>query len=64
MQRAPFLRKTKSELPVSGWSTDCGEREGEGREGVRIPTLAVQPTPRRFAGLHSRTWGSVLSPFT
>lgn len=27
-----FLRKTKSELPVSGWSTDCGEREGE-REG-------------------------------
>lgn len=32
-QRGPFfLRKTKSELPVSGWSTDCGEREGE-REG-------------------------------
>lgn len=27
-----FLRKTKSELPVSGWSTDCGEREGGGRE--------------------------------
>lgn len=27
-----FLRKTKSELPVSGWSTDCGEREGGGRK--------------------------------
>lgn len=26
-----FLRITKSELPVSGWSTDCGEREGGGR---------------------------------
>lgn len=30
-----FLRKTKSELPVSGWSTDCGEREGEREEGAR-----------------------------
>lgn len=27
-----FSRKTKSELPVSGWSTDCGEREGGGRK--------------------------------
>lgn len=62
-----FLRKTKSELPVSGWSTDCGEREGErerGGKGVHIPALAVQPTPGCFAGLHSRTWGLILSPFT
>ena len=61
-QHGPFLRKTKSELPVSGWSTVCGEREGgrEGEEeekGVRIPALAVQPTPGRFEGLHSPNMG-------
>lgn len=38
-------------------------RRREGEKGVRIPTLAVQPTPESFAGLHDRTWGSVLSPF-
>ena len=48
-----FLRKTKSELPVSGWSTDCGEREGGGgreEKGVRIPALAVQPNSRALCG--------------
>lgn len=33
-QHGLFLRKTKSELPVSGWSTDCGEREGGGEGGA------------------------------
>lgn len=55
-----FLRKTKSELPVSGWSTDCGEREGGGRKkrrGCAFPHWPRSQTPERFAGLHSRTWG-------
>ncbi|KAG7493804.1 hypothetical protein JOB18_016460 [Solea senegalensis] len=35
----PQTLKTKSELPVSGWSTDCGEREGGGgrRRGCAFP---------------------------
>lgn len=45
-----ILRKTKSELPVSGWSTDCGER-GREEKGVRIPALAVQPNSKALCGI-------------
>lgn len=34
-----------------------GGREKKKKKGVRIPTLAVQPAPEGFAGLHGANMG-------